>query len=277
MHCCTSRALVLLTSLALVAPLGAQRSAAESDAEWLETCRRNWNGDEDRGHACEVRAVPVRLSGRAIRVDARTNGSIRVMGWDGDSVQVTARLQANARTDADAANILREIRVVADGREVRAEGPSESRSREGWAASFVVWTPRRFDLTLESHNGSLGVSGVAGEMDLRTQNGSVSLTEVGGNVHARTQNGSLRVELDGERWRGAGLDAETQNGSVRLGVPERYAARLETGTVNGGFSTEVPITVQGKVGRVISTEIGGGGATVRATTTNGSVSIRRPD
>ncbi len=272
----TSRAFVitvLLASVALAAPLGAQRSAAESDAEWLENCRRGWN-DDDRGRACEVRAVPVRLARRAIRVDGRTNGSIRAMGWDGDSVRVTARLQANARSDADAANLLKEVRVVADGREVRADGP-ESRDPEGWSASFVVWVPRRFDLTLEAHNGSLGVSGVAGAMELRTTNGSVSLSEVGGSVRARTQNGSLRVELSGERWSGQGLDAETQNGSVRLSVPDRYAARLETGTVNGRINTDFPITVQGRISRQLSIPLNGGGPTVRAMTTNGSVQISR--
>jgi hypothetical protein len=251
--------------------------SSDTDARWLESCENNWNGDRDRGRACEVRDIPVRLSGRSIEIDGRTNGGIHVEGWDGDSVRVTARIQANADDDAAARALLKEIKFVSDGRGVRADGPSSSSSRYsdrgGWSASYVVWVPRRFDLSLEAHNGALRVNRVAGKMDLRTTNGSVALSEVGGDVHARTQNGSLRVELSGARWEGTGLDAETQNGSVRLSVPDRYAALLETGTVNGRINTEIPITVQGRISRRLSVPLNGGGPTVRAITTNGSVTI----
>ena len=271
----STRRLLVAAALgaALPCPLAAQR-AMTSDAEWLDNCRNNWGGD--RGHACEVRDVPVRLSGRAIEIDGRQNGSIRVQGWDGDVVKVTARLQANAESDADAQALLKDIRISSDGRRVSAEGPSDSRSyRSGWSASYVVMVPRRFDLSLDAYNGSLGVDGVTGRLELSTHNGSVTLNDVGGDVHARTENGSLNVQLAGRSWDGAGLDAVTQNGSVRLAIPDSYAATLETGTVNGRISTDIPITVQGRISRQLSVPLNGGGRTVRAMTTNGSVRISR--
>jgi hypothetical protein len=98
---------------------------------------------------------------------------------------------------------------------------------------------------------------------------------VGGDVRARTQNGSLNVQLEGVKWDGAGLDAETENGSVRMGIPSSYAAQIETGTVNGHMSTDFPITVQGTIGRRLSLPLNGGGTTLRAITTNGSVSLSK--
>jgi len=274
MHAATRRLIIAaFCGAALPLPLLAQR-AATSDAEWLDNCRNNW-GDE-RGRACEVREVPVRPSGRALEIDGRENGSIRVEAWDGDAVKVTARLQANAPSDADAQALLKDIRVTSDGKRVGAEGPSEGRSyRSNWSVSYVVMVPRRFDLALDAHNGSLGVDGVNGRLDLRTVNGSVRLTDVGGEVHARTENGSLSVQLAGRGWDGSGLDAETQNGSVRLMVPDNYAANLETGTVNGRINTDFPITVQGRISRQLNVPLNGGGKTIRATTTNGSVRISR--
>jgi hypothetical protein len=257
-------------------PLSAQRSWSESDAEWLDNCRNgSGNRNDDRGRACEVRAVPVRLSGRSLEIDGRQNGSIRVRGWDGDSVRVTARLQANAANDDEARDLLKDVRVVTDGRAVRAEGPGNSRSHEGWSASYVVMLPRRFDLSLEALNGGLAVEGVSGRLELRTTNGSLSLTDVGGDVRARTQNGSLTVQLAGTGWQGEGLDAETQNGSVRIAVPDRFAAQLETGTVNGSIHTDFPVTLQGRISRRLSLPLNGGGRTIRAMTTNGSVRISR--
>ena len=38
---------------------------------------------------------------------------------------------------------------------------------------------------------------------------------------------------------------------------------------------DFPITVQGRIGRSLSTDLGNGGQTIRATTTNGGVEIRR--
>jgi hypothetical protein len=257
-------------------PLSAQRSSSESDAEWLDNCRSgSWNRGDDRGRACEVRIVPVRLNGRSLEIDGRQNGSIRVRGWDGDSVRVTARLQANADSDAEAQDILKEVRVVADGRSVRAEGPSNWRSRQGWSTSYMVMVPRRFDLSLEALNGALAVEGVSGRLDLRTTNGSLALTGVGGDVRAHTQNGSLNVQLSGTSWEGAGLDAETQNGSVRVAVPEKFAAQLETGTVNGSIHTDFPVTLQGRITKRLSLPLNGGGKTIRAVTTNGTVRISR--
>jgi DUF4097 and DUF4098 domain-containing protein YvlB len=98
---------------------------------------------------------------------------------------------------------------------------------------------------------------------------------VGGDVHARTQNGSLNVQLAGKSWDGEGLDAVTQNGSVRIAIPDAYAATLETGTVNGRINTDFPITVQGRISRQLSVPLNGGGRTIRAMTTNGSVRISR--
>lgn len=274
MHASTRRLLVAAAlGAALPFPLLAQR-AMTSDAEWLDSCRNDWGGD--RGHACEVRAVPVRLSGRSIEIDGRQNGSIRVQGWDGNEVKVTARLQANAESDADAQALLKDIRITSDARRVSAEGPNSDRGyRSGWSASYVVMVPRRFDLSLDAYNGSLGVEGVTGKLDLSTHNGSVTLTDVGGDVHARTRNGSLNVQLAGTSWNGDGLDAVTQNGSVRLAVPASYAATLETGTVNGHINTDIPITVQGRISRQLSVPLNGGGRTIRAMTTNGSVNISR--
>jgi hypothetical protein len=271
-----TRSLVALALLAGASVLHAQSNREESDAEWLDQCRRGGGryGDDDRGRACEVREVPVKLSGRSITVDGQRNGGIHVLGGSGDAVRVTARLQAQGRTDATAKELLSRIRVESDGRGVRADGPSTDREdNESWAVSYFVNVPRRFDLELEAHNGGVSITGVTGKVNLETTNGGVLLEDIGGDVHARTTNGSLSVRLTGSRWDGSGLDAETRNGSVRIMVPANYAAQLETGTVNGRMSTDIPITVRGNLSRHLSFPIGGGGPTIRAITTNGSVMI----
>ena len=268
------RLAAVLAALIVPALLSAQADR-QSDAEWLDQCRSNGSWRSERGRACEVRDVPVRPSGRSIAVDGRRNGGILVIGRDGEGGKVSARMQAQARTDAEAQELLKRVRIVADGRTVRADGPSTDGDDEGWSVSYFVVVPRRFDLDLEAHNGGLAVSDVTGKLDLRTHNGGLSLEGVGGDVRAQTQNGGLSVRLTGNRWDGTGLDAETRNGGVRLSVPEQYSAQLETGTVNGSIRTDIPVTLSGRISRQLSIPLGGGGRTIRAMTTNGSVMITR--
>ena len=73
---------------------------------------------------------------------------------------------------------------------------------------------------------------------------------------------------------GVGMDVETTNGSVVIEAPDGYSAELETGTVNGRLDLDVPVTVRGRIERRIRTQLGQGGAMVRAVTTNGSVKLR---
>ncbi len=101
------------------------------------------------------------------------------------------------------------------------------------------------------------------------------LKQVGGNVHGTTTNGGVVVELAGDRWDGETLDVRTTNGGIVMSVPENYSAHLETGTVNGSLSIDFPVTVQGRITREIAVNLGSGGPTVRAMTTNGGVRIRR--
>jgi DUF4097 and DUF4098 domain-containing protein YvlB len=50
---------------------------------------------------------------------------------------------------------------------------------------------------------------------------------------------------------------------------------LQTGTVNGSISVDFPVTVQGRLTKELALNLGSGGATVKAMTTNGGVRIKR--
>ena len=256
-----------LTAVAIAAATLAQGQAprSECDEDWY-----GWGGP--RGRACEVRDLTLPASGR-LTVDADVNGSISVKGEQRRDVQVRVVVNAWASNEAEAKRIASEVMVRSDGT-LRAEGPEQA-GRTGWSVSYEILAPSATDLDLETHNGSIAITDVRGELQFEALNGSLSLDGVAGNVRGRTTNGSVTATLTGASWDGAGLDLETTNGAVRLRVPEDYSARLETRTVNGGIDMDFPVTVRGRIGREISTTLGDGGALVRATTTNGQVRVTR--
>jgi hypothetical protein len=264
-------------ALLAAVPAQAQRDRDESPAEWLADCRRGWGGWSrgDYENACEVRDTTFAARGGRIVVDGGTNGGVTVRGWDRNEIRVVAKMQAQARREADARDLLRDVRIeTGGGSRIRADGPRGGRY-EGWSVSFEVYVPRRSDLELETNNGGIRVADVEGSVSFDAVNGGVHLDNLAGSVRGDTQNGGVTVSLTGERWRGEGLDVRTQNGGVEIAVPARYNAELETGTVNGRFDLDFPVTVSGRLGRTISTRLGDGGPRIRVITTNGGVRLRR--
>lgn len=235
-----------------------------------DECRRG--GEDDAW--CEVRET-VLPSVPRLDVDGGANGGVSVHGWDRDEIRVRARVFARDRWEPERGRrIADEVRLLADGGSLRAEGPSTARGTS-WGVSWEVWAPRATDVDVRARNGGIALEGLRGTIRFETLNGGVRLEDLAGDVRGETRNGGLDVGLAGERWEGAGLDVRTLNGGVALRVPESYSARLVTGTVNGGLDVDFPITVRGRVDRQLTTTLGEGGATVRVETRNGSVRILR--
>ncbi|HEY2962882.1 MAG TPA: hypothetical protein VGJ37_10730 [Pyrinomonadaceae bacterium] len=263
---------------ALVATTGIAGLAQKTDKVKIKdgslTCRddHNWYGDRLVGN-CEIREQTLAASG-PLSIDGRQNGGVSVKGWDQNQVLVRARVQTGAPTEAEAADLARQIKIEVGGNKIFASGPESSRDHH-WDVSYEVFVPRRSDVSVETHNGGIAIADVNGKVDFNATNGGVVLRRVGGAVRGSTTNGGLVIELSGDRWDGETLDVSTTNGGVIMSVPENYSAHLETGTVNGSISVDFPVTVQGRINKELAVNLGAGGATVKAMTTNGGVRITR--
>ena len=276
-----TRVLARAVSLLLVCgmPAAAQRPSRDPGRaadDFLDQCRnregRNRYND-DRVRVCDVREKRISAP-RLLDIDGQQNGSVSVHGWDRSEVVIVAKVQAEAEEASDARDIASGITVDVSGGRVRADGPS-TRRRQSWSVSYDVWAPRQTDLRVATQNGGVSVDDMDARLELGAVNGGINLRRVSGDVRGETTNGPLTVELDGDQWRGPGLDLRTTNGPVSLEIPDGYSARLETGTVNGPMVIDFPVTLQGNIGRRISTQLGRGGAPIRAVTTNGPVAIHR--
>ena len=251
--------------LALAAGSAVAQDRTIADDEWCEGHERN-----DGVSVCEVREWTLSAPGD-LAVNAKPNGGISVEAWDRNEMQVRAKVLAWAESEARAWEIASGIEVSAGGK-TSADGPKR-KQKEGWSVSYRIIVPRNTDLDLASTNGGITIDGISGELRFRTTNGGIHLENVGGDVEGRTTNGGVHVALTGSTWDGKGMAVQTTNGGVRLSVPSGYSAHLEAATTNGGMNVGFPVTVQGKIDRKLSVDLGGGGPTLKVTTTNGGVRI----
>jgi hypothetical protein len=227
---------------------------------------------------CEVREITINEHWGDIAVEGSPNGSIEVEGWDKDRIFIQAKVQAKAGSKEKAKELMSEIELVADGGEIKADGPKfiyTNFSGKTWSVSYRIKVPVKTDLELASVNGGITVEKIQGEIEAKTVNGGINLEGVTDDVNVRTVNGGITAELDSKRWNKKEFEARTTNGSISLVVPEDCSAELEANTVNGGIHIDFPITIQGRIKKNIETTLGDGGGDIDLRTINGGVNISK--
>jgi hypothetical protein len=256
---------------------GMEASAQENNKDKNKSyskgfCAENWSNN-GKVSSNEIREMT--LSAGSLTVDGKQNGGVHVRGENRSDILVRACVRTWGNTEEAASALAKSIRIET-GSVVRAEGMSDD---SNWSVSYEILVPRTTNLNLTTVNGGIHISDVEGTMEFEAKNGGLHLSNLAGDVHGRTLNGGLHVKLTGASWKGAKLDVATTNGGVHLSMPDNYAARFETKTVNGGFHTNIPeLSVdrdekERRQGVNLSRDLNGGGALVRAVTTNGGVHI----
>ncbi len=269
---------VTLAALALapLGPLGAQNRNRDQDRDQDRDQQRDksfsWSG-----------TIP---SGKRILIK-NINGGIDVERSASNRVEVTAekrwrrgdpayvRIEPKKLGDEMLICALwGESRCEEDG--IRSERNNSSGNRNNdVSVHFVVRVPEGVRVDVSTVNGGLEVSGVTTDVRASTVNGSITARSAGGPVRAKTVNGSITISM-GTLGRADDLEYETVNGSITISLPENFGAQLELGTVNGRVTTDFPITVSGTLSpRRLRGTVGNGETRLRASTVNGSVTLRK--
>jgi len=262
----TGAILTFAAAMAVAVPARANGNSPQSERE----CRPN---NYENGLATYAETRNQRLPQSSTnRVDPGQNGSVAIHGWDQHDVLVRACIQTAAESESEARSLASQVKIARGAGDIEPDGPSEDH-RHRWDVSYEVWMPSESNVDTHAYNGSIGIDSLHGQIRFETTNGSVRLEKLGGDVDGSTTNGSVNIRVEGAKWEGRGLRAETTNGSVRISLPDNYSCKVEASTVNGRVRVDFPITVSGEIGKSLSFQLGSGGPTIEARTTNGSVSV----
>lgn len=257
-------AVVAWLSVSVALPAVAQETRTEKAFTWsggIPSGRtlfvKNLNGPIEVGRSSSGR-VEVTAEKRWRRGDPE---SVRIeQKKSGDDVIICALFTEGATCDE---------RGMTSGRR------NSWNDRNDVSVFFVVKVPDGVRVDLSTVNGSLEVRDVNTEVRAVTVNGGISARSAGGPIRAKTVNGGITVAM-ATIGSADDLEYETVNGGITIELPSSFGAQLELSTVNGRVSTDFPITVSGTLSpRRLRGTVGDGRSRLRASTVNGSITMRQ--
>ncbi|MCH8838179.1 MAG: DUF4097 family beta strand repeat protein [Candidatus Marinimicrobia bacterium] len=140
--------------------------------------------------------------------------------------------------------------------------------------------------------GSISLSGSAGRAELQTSGGGINVGRVGATLEAKTSGGSIHVkEVQGAvklETSGGGITAtitgqpkgdcslKTSGGGVTVYLSKDVKVNVNAKTSGGNVSCDLPIMVQGLLGKTeVKGKINGGGPELYLRTSGGSIKIHQ--
>ena len=207
------------------------------------------------------------------------SGDVEVRPADGDRAEVVATV-----TVADRG---RPASSVAFGVEQTAAGYAICTLYDGAArcgermqpvnarVHLAVLLPRGVRLVATTGIGAIDVAGATAAVVATSGIGRIRIVDASATVVASTGNGEIELRRAG----GSDADATLSSGigAITAALPAEFRGRVEATTGIGVVRSDFPVTITGVAdARRLSGTIGGGGAaTIRMTTGNGAVTLRR--
>lgn len=140
-------------------------------------------------------------------------------------------------------------------------------------------------ISLETTTGNIVVfdvetSEIGDLFKAKTNGGTVSLQQL---AHRRIEVGTISGSIlyNGKILDGGSYSMSTLNGSIRMSIPQNSACQLSASYGFGSFNSEIPFKLitenitEGPIKHVVASLGGGGDATVKLSTHNGSIAIKK--
>ena len=201
----------------------------------------------------------------SIRV-AGAISSLRIIGWDRDSLVITGTVPVGWRFDGGVAAA---VTGPSRGAKFYVEGATDVFPT---AAALEVRVPTRARVWAKSGSADIAVSGVSGGLDLNIVGGSVTVQSTPRELNIESMDGDVRVQA-GASW----LRVKTATGNIDVrGGSEDAGVSTVSGTVrvsDGRYERGKLETVTGDV--IYEGEVGYKGS-VDITTHSGAIELRLP-
>src|ERR671925_835430 len=140
----------------------------------------------------------------------------------------------------------------------------------------VTLEKARGRIDLNSVNETIKASQIVGDLSVETVNGDISLVQIeSANAEASTVNGD--VVYDGTIKDGGRYRFSTHDGDLRVSIPEKANVSISVSTFNGDFNACFPVQLTpGRTKHRFTFTVGSGSARVELESFDGDIRLCRP-
>ena len=147
---------------------------------------------------------------------------------------------------------------------------------------FTIQIPKGIDVVLDSGNlGSVKVTGITSELEIKTNIGHVELLNISGPVTVRTNTGNITVAFSSLN-QSAPISMSTATGDIDVSLSSRTKANLSLKSTMGTVFTDFDFKIEKSKGlkpvgnpRRIETKLNNGGVKISLKSTTGNVYLRK--
>jgi DUF4097 and DUF4098 domain-containing protein YvlB len=127
-------------------------------------------------------------------------------------------------------------------------------------------------MEVSTSGGGIRIGRVYGPVKAHTSGGSINVEEVQGQIQASTSGGSVNATIT--RQPEGDCELSTSGGSIHIQLSRNFNLDVTAKTSGGSVRTDLPITIQGEVGRGrLEGKMNQGGPRLMLHTSGGSISI----
>ena len=216
------------------------------------------------------RTVPLPANGRVSLNNV--NGDVEITGWSRNEVQIDAVKSARDQQRLD--NISIEVNTSSNSVEIATRYPEHFMNNNPGSVRYTLHVPENARIDkINLVNGSLKAQKLTGEVNASLVNGKLNASDLAGTADLATVNGAIEASY-------ATLNSvheiklKSVNGAIDLLLPQSPNADVSASAVNGGITTDFPLTVKGHfMVKSMSGTLGSGGVHIELNNVNGSIHI----
>ena len=231
------------------------RNAVESTSKWF-----SWGNDLDMAFD--------------VTVPAHYNVELKTSGGDVSVGDLHGFVKAHTSGGGmRLAHIDGPVDAHTSGGDVRLDGASGNAILYTSGGSVVAGDVGG-NLQIKSSGGSLEARRVGGTLFARTSGGGITIGEARGAIDAETSGGSIRASLSAQPHGDSRMS--TSGGSIVVSLAPSISVDLDAHTSGGGVSSDLPITVLGKVSEdSLEGKLNGGGPKLVLHSSGGGIHVRK--
>lgn len=191
-------------------------------------------------------------AGGTVSVVGAPQGSVTIVGWEKNQVEVTAEIEVQAENEADLAQLAQVNSIAFDpsstvhvsiltlgmhDKEYMKKNwkkfPKRLQSMP-WKIDYVINVPMYSDIDLTLGKGALKISGIDGSMTIKAAETDADLDLTGGMINATFGAGNVNVRINSRSWRGRNMNVNMTKGNLNVILPADFNADIDASVIRQG-------------------------------------------